>query len=673
MRNINIKQLFKKNWIHFLAIALFIVTTLIYFQPQFSGYSLKQHDVEQFKGMSNEINHFREVNEEEPLWTNSMFGGMPTYQISTKYDGNLLRNVYKGFQLWMSSPAGMFFAYLLGFYIMLLCMKVNPKVAILGAFAFAFSSYYIIILQAGHNTKAAAIGLAPPVIGAFYMAYRHQLKWGLLLSTLFMTLELIANHVQVTYYMGIVLVFLGIGEFTRYIKEKQLMRFLKVTGGLLVAYLFALGMNYGNLALTNDYSKYTIRGGNDITIGVDGTSTENIATSGLDKDYITQWSYGIKESMTLLSPNIHGGASSALGNSQFSDLLRTPEMRSKATLVAKNNIYWGDQPFVSGPVYLGIIVFFLAILGMIYLKGMMKWALLGVTILALMLSWGKNFMGLTDFFIENVPFYNKFRAVTIVLAVVELTVPLLAVLFLNRLFKHREEIKNNIKPFYIASGALVGVFVLLTFTGLGDGYMSKQEGEYIYSYEDQIISQLANEDPVRLKENGIDINNPQHIQQVVDQQMKRVDDQFDALIDVRKSIYQSSMLRSILFLVIGILLVWLYLARNIRKEYIIGGLLAFIVIDLVSVDLNYLNNKKTDGRNYDYWVEKEKQEFPVSASKADKEIFEQETSNDPELKKLTDNVSIKSKGPRSHRSEERRVGKECRSRWRAENTKKKEK
>jgi len=648
MRKINIQQLFKNNWIHFLAIGLFIITTLIYFQPQFSGYGLKQHDIEQFKGMSNEINHFREVNGEEPLWTNSMFGGMPTYQISTKYEGNLLTNVYRGFQLWMSSPAGMFFAYLLGFYIMLLCMKVNPKVAILGAFAFAFSSYYIIILQAGHNTKAAAIGLAPPVIGAFYMAYRHNFKWGLLLSALFMGIELISNHVQVTYYLAMVLIFMGVGEFIRHLKSKEILQFFKVTAGLIVVYLFALGLNYGSLTLTNDYSKHTIRGGNDITINVDGSSNDKIATSGLDKDYITQWSYGIKESMTLVSPNINGGGSSALANSQFSDLLRSPEMRSKASLVAQNNVYWGDQPFTSGPVYIGIIVFFLAVLGMIYLKGMMKWALLGVTILALMLSWGKNFMGLTDFFIENVPFYNKFRAVTIVLAVVELTVPLLAVLFLNRLFKHREEIKNNIKPFYIASGALVGVFVLLTFTGLGDGYMSKQEGEYIYSYEDQIISQLANEDPVRLKENGIDINNPQHIQQVVDQQMKRVDDQFDALIDVRKSIYQSSMLRSILFLVIGILFIWLYLAKPVRKEYIIGGLLLFILIDLVSVDLNYLNNKKTDGRNYDYWVEKEKQEFPVSASKADKEIFEQETSNDPELKKLTDNVSIKSKGPRSH-------------------------
>ncbi|HLW29404.1 MAG TPA: hypothetical protein VKX29_00995 [Brumimicrobium sp.] len=647
MRKINIQQLFKNNWIHFLAIGLFIITTFIYFQPQFSGYSLKQHDIEQFKGMSNEINHFREVNGEEPLWTNSMFGGMPTYQISTKYEGNLLRNVYRGFQLWMSSPAGMFFAYLLGFYIMLLCMKVNPKVAILGAFAFAFSSYYIIILQAGHNTKAAAIGLAPPVIGAFYMAYRHNLKWGLLLSALFMGVQLIANHVQVTYYLGIVLVFIGVGEFVRHIQTKQFIKFLKVTAGLLAAYVFALGLNYGNLTLTNDYSKHTIRGGNDITINVDGTSNDKISTSGLDKDYITQWSYGIKESMTLVSPNINGGASGALENSQFSDLLKSPELRYKANLVAPNNVYWGDQPFTSGPVYLGIIVFFLAVLGMIYLRGAMKWALFGVTILALMLSWGKNFMGLTDFFLDNVPFYNKFRAVTIILAVVELTVPLLAVLFLNKLFKQRDEIKNNIKPFFIASGALVGIFVLLTFTGLGDGYMSQQESDYVYNYKDQVVAQLSNEDPERLRENGIDINNPQHIQQVVDQQMKRVNEQFDALVDVRKSIYQSSMMRSILFLVIGILLVWLYLARNIRKEYIIGGLLAFIVIDLALVDVNYLNNKKSDRRNYDYWAEKSKNDFPVSATQADKDIFEQEISSNPELKKLTDNVSVKGSGLRS--------------------------
>jgi len=646
MRKINFKQLFKNNWIHLLAIGLFIVTTLIYFQPQFTGYGLKQHDIEQFKGMSNEINHYREVKGGEPLWTNAMFGGMPTYQISSQYAGNLVLHVYHAFQLWMASPAGMFFGYLLGFYIMLLCMRVNAKVAILGAFAFAFSSYYIIILQAGHNTKAATIGFAPAVIGAFYMAYRHNLRWGLLLSALFMTLELMANHVQVTYYIGMLLVFLGISEFVRYLKSKELLRFLKVTAGMIVVYVFAMGMNYGGLSLTNEYSKHTIRGGNDITIDVDGSSNLSNATTGLDKDYVTQWSYGIVESMTLVSPNIKGGASGTLANSQFSDLLRAPEMRSKASLVAQNNVYWGDQPFTSGPVYLGIIVFFLAVLGMIYLKGGMKWALFGITVLALMLSWGKNFMGLTDFFLDNVPLYNKFRAVMIILVVVELTIPLLAVLFLNRLFKYREEIKNNIKPFYIASGTMIGLFALLTFTGLGDGYMSAQEREFVYGYEDQVKAQLASEDPARLKENGIDINNPQHVQQVVSQQMKRVDDQFDALVDVRKSIYQSSMLRSILFMAIGALLIWFYLNKPIKKEYIIGGLLVFIVIDLVLVDVNYLNNKKTDGRNYDFWVEKEKQMFPVSPTQADKDILAQEVTANPELKKLVDNVSVGNVGAR---------------------------
>jgi hypothetical protein len=640
MRKINFQQLFKNNWIHFLAIGLFILTTFIYFQPQFTGHSLKQHDIEQFKGMSNEINHFRDINGEEPLWTNSMFGGMPTYQISTKYKGNLIKSVSRTFQLWISSPGGMFFAYLLGFYIMLLCMKVNAKVAIFGAFAFAFSSYFIIILQAGHNTKAAAIGLAPPVIGAFYMAYRHNLKWGIVLSALFMSMQLTANHVQITFYLGMLLVFIGIAEFIRHIKHKNIVHFLKATGGLLLVYVFALGINYGNLSLTNDYAKYTIRGGNDISINVDGSANHENSTSGLDKDYITQWSYGVKESMTLISPYTLGGSSTAIANSQFADQLRTPEMRSKASLVAQNNIYWGDQPFTSGPVYLGIIVFFLAILGMVYLKGPMKWALFGMTLLALMLSWGKNFMGLTDFFLDNVPFYNKFRAVTIILAIVELTIPLLAVLFLNRLFKKKEEILNNIKPFYITSGALLGVMVILTFTGLGNGYLSAQENEYIYSYGDQVKTQLANEDPALLKENGIDINNPTQVQQVIDQQMKRVNDQFGALTEFRQGVYQSSMLRSIFFLVMGIALIAIFLKTTVKKEYILIGMALFVVVDLVMVDLNYLNNKKSDGRNYDHWADKEKNDFPVSASQADKQILEQEIAADPSLKNLVDNVSV---------------------------------
>lgn len=646
MKKIDFKKLIKKHWIHLLAFGLFILTTFIYFQPQFSGYGLVQHDIEQFKGMSNEINHHRETVGEEPLWTNSMFGGMPTYQISTYFEGNLVGRTAKALQLWMASPAGLFFAYLIGFYIMLLCMRINPKVAILGAFAFAFSSYYIIIIQAGHDTKAMAIAFAAPVVGAFYMAYRSSIKWGLLLSALFMGFELYANHIQVTYYLAILLIFLGIGELVIAARKKQLINFFKVTAGLIVVYLFAMGINYGRLSLTNDYAKYTIRGGNDITINVDGTSNENISTSGLDKDYITQWSYGIGESMTLVSPNIKGAASSALGNSQFSDLLRSPELRTKANLVAQNNVYWGDQPFTSGPVYLGVIVFFLAVLAMVYLKGPIKWMLFGATVLTLMLSWGKNFMGLTDFFLDYVPFYNKFRAVTIVLAIVELTVPLLAVLFLNEIYKKRDEVKKNIKPFYITSGVLVALFVVLTYTGLGDGYLSQQENAFLYSYEDQVKEHLANEDPQVLMQNGIDINNPQHVQQVVSQQMERVDEQFGALVDVRKSIYQSSMWRSIIFMLVGIALIAMYLKTSIRKELFLAGLLVFIIIDLVQVDLNYLNNKKTNGRTYDFWVEQSKKDFPVPPSPADKEVLELEIAANPDLAAIVNSVKVEPKGLR---------------------------
>src|SRR5690554_548359 len=515
MKKIDFKKLIKKHWIHLLAFGLFILTTFIYFQPQFSGYGLVQHDIEQFKGMSNEINHHRETVGEEPLWTNSMFGGMPTYQISTYFEGNLVGRTAKALQLWMASPAGLFFAYLIGFYIMLLCMRINPKVAILGAFAFAFSSYYIIIIQAGHDTKAMAIAFAAPVVGAFYMAYRSSIKWGLLLSALFMGFELYANHIQVTYYLAILLIFLGIGELVIAARKKQLINFFKVTTGLIVVYLFAAGINYGRLSLTNDYAKHTIRGGNDITIRVDGTSSETNQTSGLDRDYVTQWSYGIDESLTLISPNIKGGASSALSNSQFSDLLRDPEIRREASLVANNNVYWGDQPFTSGPVYLGIIVFYLALLGMIYLRDPRKWALFVGGVLALMLSWGHNFMGLTDFFLDYIPFYNKFRAVTIILTVVELVVPILAVLFLDKLFKKKDEIKKNLKPLYIATGGLFVLLLTLTYTGLGDGYLSKQENDFLITYPDQVKAQLAQEDPEVLLQNNIDINNPDHIQQVV--------------------------------------------------------------------------------------------------------------------------------------------------------------
>lgn len=679
MKNSKIVQFILNNKVHFIALLIFLVTMFIYFQPQFSGHRLNQHDIVQYQGMANETQQFRELTGEEPLWTNSMFGGMPTYQISVKHHGNWIQKTIRIFTLWIQSPAGYFFVYMLGFYIMLLCMKVDPKVAIVGALAFAFSTYFIIILQAGHNTKALAIGFVPPVIGAFYMAFRSSIKWGILLSAFFMGVQIAANHLQITYYMGILLLGLGIAELVRVLQNKYDLKKFLITGlGLVVAYLFAMSINYGNIALTNEYAKHTIRGGNDITIAADGSSNEEITTNGLDKDYITQWSYGITEAFTFISPYIKGGASSKVQESQFAEMLRSNEHRRNAKVIGENDIYWGDQPFVSGPVYVGIVVFYLMLLGMFFLKGNMKWALFSVGLLALLLGFGENFnrehlmilnilllvagvilfvfklkgkyllftlsilgwllylfgneqMPVTNFFLDHVFGYNKFRAVTIILAVIELIIPLIGVLFIHLLIKNKSMIKEQLKAFYIISGGFAAVLVLLMFVGLGDGYMKQQERDFVYNYEDQVRSQILNENPERLlNEFGLDVNNEQQVAQVVQQQSKVINEQFDALVVFRKDVFKGSMQRSLLFLMLTIGLVYAFIKYEFNSVYLLAGLGVLVLLDLVPVNLNYLNNEKR-GRNYVHWVEEDKFNFPLYPTKSDMEVFDRETFDAPDL------------------------------------------
>jgi hypothetical protein len=639
------KAFFQKNWIHFLAPALFFIATFAYFQPQFKGYALDQHDIKQYQGMANETKHFRNITGEEPLWTNSMFGGMPTYQITVDHHGNWIKKSSQALRLWLSSPAGYFFAYLIGFYIMLMCMKVNPYVAIFGSFAFAFSTYFIVILQAGHNTKAYAIGLMAPVVGAFYMAYRHNLKWGLLLSALFMGMQIGSNHFQITYYLGILLIGIGIVELIRAIKNSHLKKFFLTSAALLVAYLFALGVNYGNIALTNSYAKHTIRGGNDITITASGEEDDQ-QSSGLDKDYITQWSMGIGESFTLISPYVKGGGSAQIKDSPFAEDLKSPDFRREATQIGENDIYWGDQPIVSGPVYVGIIVFFLAILGMIYLKTPIKWAMLAVGILVLMLSWGKNFMGLTEFFIDNIPFYNKFRAVTIILVIIELILPLLAVLFVNKLIQHADEIKANMKPFYITLGGLAGFLLLMAFMGTGDGFLKMAESDYILSAEDNVREQLMQQDPAALKKQiGLDINNTAQVNDFVKERAAMATKQFDAVAAFRENVYQSSLFRSLLFLIVAGGFLYFYIRNQFETLVLSGGLLLLVVFDLVPVNLNYLDNSKV-GRNYKHWIEKEKLQFPYYPNDADRQILEAEKQNNPLLEKEI-NAALKEVDSRS--------------------------
>ena len=623
------KNFFLKNWPHFAVLAAFIIIMFAYFQPEFGGYRLKQHDVEEYIGMSKETQAFREKAHEEPLWTNSMFGGMPTIQISTLYGGNFFQQSSLWFLGFFGVPSGIFLLHLLGFYLLAMCMRIKPLIAFIGAVAFAFASYEIVVLQAGHNSKAMSVALMAPVVGAFIMAYRHNWKWGALLSGLFMSYELANNHLQVTYYLAFLLAGLGVYELIQAIMTKEFKKFLITSGSVMAAYLLAVFINYGNISLTNDYAKHTIRGGNDVTINPNGTPATN-NTDGLDKDYITNWSYGVGESFTLVSPYVKGSASVGLADSGFGEMVENSDRSMEdinAVMNAPYPVYWGDQPMTSGPVYLGVVVVFLALLGMVFIKDRSKWVFLVVSILALALSWGKNFMGLTDFFIDNVPGYNKFRTVTIIMVLIELCIPIIAVLLLQRLYESREEIKSQKRNFLIVSGAFFVFLLGVKTVGLGDNFTTKQEVEQMNAYPAQVAQQIRDIDPQVLIQNKIDPTNPQQIQQVIDSKVDELNNQYTLMKGVRQEIFSGSMNRSLLFafLIIGVMALFFYTA--ISSELIVAGVAALVLADLIFVDQNYLSSKEDDKGNLKYWSEAPSILYPLSPNKADIDIMTLETMN----------------------------------------------
>lgn len=631
------KNFFQKNWIHFVVLALFFIITYLYFQPQFDGFGLKQHDTEQYKGMSHETQTFRDKTGEDPLWTNSMFGGMPTIQIFITYPGNVFQKITTSFIKALGGPGAIVLIHLIGFYILGLCLRIHPLISLFGAIAVSFSSYEIIILQAGHNTKAIAVAFIAPVVGAFLMAYRKNWRWGAIISAIFMSFELAANHLQVTYYMAFLLLGLGIFELYKAFIEKKMKNFLITSAAILFAYFISLLINWGNISLTNDYAKHTIRGENEITINPNRTDASK-QTSGLDKDYITRWSYGKVESFTLLSPYVKGSSTVQLENSPFTDIVDKTDLTSDQIKAAMDMaVYWGDQPMTSGPVYIGVIVIFLSILGLVYLKDKSKWVLLGVAILCLMLSWGKNFMGLTDFFIDYVPGYNKFRTVTIILVIVEFCLPLIAVLFLHKLMLERETIKINKKPFLIASGIFFVFLLGVKVIGLGDNYSSPSDKDQLDRYRSGMEGQIYGMDPkVLLEQYKLDVNNRNQVAQFLDLQMKNVEEGFDAIKVVRKEIFNSSMSRSILFFVFAFGLVALLFYTTTSTMYIFAGLSVLLLIELIPVDLNYLNNETLDNGKYVYWEEKAKIDYPVSAETTDEQILLSEISRNPKLSEIID-------------------------------------
>ncbi len=450
---------FKSIAPHVVAVVLFLVVTFAYFSPLLEGKQIKQSDVTNFYGMSKEAHDYNAATGETALWTNSMFGGMPTYLIISVANANLFIKVHEFLSLGGAKPAGMVFLYLLGFYIALLAFRVNPWLSIAGALAYGFSSYFFIILEPGHITKAMALGYMPALIGGVYLAYNRKILLGGVLFGTFLTLQLLVNHMQITYYTFIIILVLGIFEFIRAIKEKLILNFAKASVMLLFVAILAIGSNLTNLWLTYEYGKYSMRGKTELT------SDKENQTAGLDKDYATAWSYGQAETFSLLIPNINGGASGGelSTNSETYDYFNKQYGSVQAKQIVKQMpLYWGSQPFTSGPVYAGAAVIFLFVLGMFLLRGNVKWWLLSITIISILLAWGKNFMGLTEFFLDYVPGYNKFRTVSMILIIAEFALPLLAVLTIDKILKEGVERKLLIKYLKWSLGIVGGIVLILT-------------------------------------------------------------------------------------------------------------------------------------------------------------------------------------------------------------------
>ncbi|MBX3164374.1 MAG: YfhO family protein [Bacteroidetes bacterium] len=605
---------YKKLIPHAVAIAVFAILTLIYFKPLLSGKELRQHDIAMHKGMSKEIFDYRAKHHAEPLWTNSMFGGMPAYQVSTLYSGNWLGALDKLFKLFLPHPGGYLFLYCLGFFILLLCLEVNPWLALVGGLAYGLSSYFLIIIPAGHNSKANALGYLPALLGGIILLFRQRYWLGLAVTALFTAMELNANHVQIAYYGYFIVGFLIVGYFIIALKEKALKTFTKAFLFFLLACFIGVLPNAGNLLTTNEYGKLSNRGKAELTINADMTSNKNVVSGGLDKDYATSWSYGIGETFSFLIPNYKGGGNAAIGSIKPDALKKVnPEFRE---MVSNSDAYFGDQPGTSGPVYMGAIIILLALIGLFVIKNPIKWALLAVTLLAVALGWGHNFMSLTSFFMDYVPGYNKFRAVSMIMIIPEITLPLLAILGVSELlnFKSWEEkihvrlIKKSVplKKLIVIITSVVGGFCLLCYLAPEVFNTFQSQGE-----EHEMIA--------RYKDSGYP---EEQIKNYVLQLMPQIE-------VARIAIFKSDAARSLIFIVLGFFALWLYFTNKIKKEVLFASLGIFIVIDLYTIDQRYLNNKS-------FISKAENQQYIAGKTAADEEILQ---DTDPNYRVLNLTVS----------------------------------
>ncbi len=526
---------------HFLAVIIFIIISFIYFYPVLEGKILKANDSTVSTINSKEIRDYREKYGREPLWTNSIFSGMPAYLISTRYPGNLMKHVDTVLRVFQT-PVSVLILSMAGFYLLLLILGASPLISAAGAVAYGFSSFLFQILAAGHNTQAIALAYMAPMIGSVYYAYKRNALKGAILTAVFLSLEILANHPQITYYSLLCLMVFFIVEFIYSIRQKTVVKFLKTSALLIVPVIIAAGINFGNLYTVYEYGKYSSRGKSDLTV-----EDRNIS-KGLNRDYITYWSYGIDETFNLLVPDFKGGSSKPFDrNSETVKVLRQNNASSAAGQVMK---YWGTQPGTDGPHYMGAIVIFLFVLGLSLVRGPEKWWLLFAAILSVMLAWGKNFMAFTNLFIDFFPGYNKFRAVTMILVIAQFCIPLLGFLALRDLYSGDLPKKKIIKGLNIAAGITGGLLILfLLFPGIAGSFLNPYESDY----------------PDWLR---------------------------SALVSDRKGLLRADSLRSLIFIVLSAGVIFAFLYDRLRREYsiILIGLLIFA--DLWSAGKRYLDSDR---------------------------------------------------------------------------------
>ena len=558
----NLQEIIKKSSVHGIAVLIFFLVSCIYMSPVFSGKQLHQGDIANFKGMSKEIADHREKYHEEPLWTNSAFGGMPAYQISVIFKNNILKPIHRVFSLFGFVPVSYIFLALLGAYIAFLILGINPWLSIAGAVAYAFSSYLFTLLEAGHVSKALALGYLPPIIAGVYISFRGKILAGSLITGIFLGLQLLVNHFQITYYTFLIIAVYGIFELVNAIMEKRLVEFLKPLPALIGLVLLAVGVNFGNFLTTYEYSKYSTRGGSELR-----------QDKGLDQGYTTDWSYGIDETLTLLIPNFMGGASYGMfgENSESYELMKDNQGATKARkAIASFPSYWGKQAFTSGPFYVGAVVFFLFIVGLFIVKGRIKWWLLTLTVVAILISWGHHFQWLNDLVFNYLPGFKKFRDVKMILIIADFTMPVLGILAVNEILKGNSSRKEVMRSLKYATFGLSGFLLFIILIAGSFGFESVIDEQY------------------RAQGAGILV---------------------DAFHKDRLALLRNDALRSIVFVLIAAAIIYFAYQKKLKTNTACMLLGVTILIDMWIVDKRYLND--------DNFVPKKRYEKPFTASSAD--------------------------------------------------------